>query len=237
MSVRLEALVLAVACAGCFSVSTSEVQVHDATQVALETPKGEPLLPAGASEAIVDRGKYWYLLSKEPYEVRAHREPNGAISVRCDACDAPYPLSGTPRLELLAETGRSRPTLSWSVDIGASRVAVSYEGSACMLYGRHTCDVPVRARLVVPTSDVVEVRRRVEPVRIWGYMLLGVAVLAVGAATGWALTPSHGDSIGERAPWAAVGALPFAVAGGIGLWQILSPAKEQVWRPNAASGQ
>jgi hypothetical protein len=226
--VPFRSLVFAIACTGCFRISTSEVQVRDPAQATLERPTGEPLLDAGASVAVVDQGQYWYFLSREPYEVVAARAPTGAISLHCEACAA-----GTTSLALLDDAGRAMPAFSQMVDVGASHVAVSYEG-ACMLRGRRTCHVPVHARLVVPTSDVVEVRRRAEPLRVWGYLLLGMSVLAVGALSIWAITPGRGDSVGGRAPFAALASVPFVTIGGIGLWHIVTPAEEEVWRPTPA---
>jgi hypothetical protein len=222
--------VFALACTGCFNIRTSEVQVRDAMQVTLETPRGAPLLLPGALEASVDKGKYWYFLSHEDYELRAYREPSGAIELRCEACDPGYPFSGTTSAHVLDEAGRTHPALSRDVHVGETNTIVSYE-SACMLRGRHGCRVPIHARLVVPTSDVVEIRRRVEPARIWGYFLLGVSALAVGTLSMWALTPSHDDSIARRAPLAAGAAVPFLALGGVGLWHVLASAHEDVWRP------
>jgi hypothetical protein len=243
-AVSAAACALCLPCAGCITgcvtLSTAEVRVRDPASVALQTPSGDPLLPAGESDASVDRGSYG-LLAPRAYEIRAQRDPTGAIALRCDACDTRdasflESLSGTPRLELLDGAGRSRSVPSWMIDVDDATVSLSIDD--CMVQHRSHCQVPARVRLVTPTSDVVEVRRRVEPVRFLGYFMLAgsAAFLAMGS---YALLAPHspaGSSLGERAPWAAAALVPGLVLGGFGLWEILTPAQEQVWRPARASG-
>jgi hypothetical protein len=223
---------VACACTGCFQLSTAEVQVRDPKQVELQSPEGTDVLATGVDDGIVDRGTYWQMLSREPYEVRALRDDEGAIALRCEACGAAeFPHSGRGEVSLLDASGRSLAAPSWSVAVETERVAVDYD--VCMIYGSRSCSVSARTRLVAPTSDVVEVRRRVEPVRIWGYMLLGVSAAMLAALSVYTLTPSNrpGDTMSDRWPWALVGAVPAFAIGGAGLWEAFAPAKEQVWRP------
>lgn len=225
--------VLAIACAGCITTSRSDVVVRDPTKVDLVSPKGESLLPPDDSDAVVDRGKYGRGLWRVPYETRAYREPNGAIALHCDAPPSPpFPLYWGTHLDLLSASGRLLPTYSSCVDLESSGVAVSY-GRGCMLPDRRACPVPPPVGLVAPASDLVEVRRRVEPVRVWGYILLGMSALA-GALTVVAFASSSGDSLGTRALWTGIPAVPFLTFGGIGLWEVLTQPEEQVWKPNVA---
>jgi hypothetical protein len=232
MKTGIAGVVAVLACAGCMSVSTTEVQVRDAAQVALETPKGAPLLPPGASDAVVDRGEVWGLFTREPYVLHATRQPSGMIRLRCDGCEARFASAAPAPFDVLDATGRVRAEPSFAVDIGTSQVAVSL-ASDCVLYHRSFCEVPAPVRVVVPTTDVVEVRRRVEPFRLWGYMLVAGSAFFLAGATYVAVAPGWG-SFGERAPWIGLALGPALAMGGVGLWQILSPAREQVWTPGRA---
>jgi hypothetical protein len=224
-----------VSCAGCFQIHTAEVRVRDTSRVELESKDGQPVLPEGAGDGVVQRGKYYELFTPEPYEVRASRDSAGGISLHCDTCArAGFPLSGSAHVDLLEPSGRSLPTLAWDVAIenDKSRVVADYD--VCMVQGHRTCEVNAQTRLVAPMSDVVEVRRRAEPVRIWGYVLLGMSALMVGAAS-WYTFASHSGTLEERALWGAVTALPALAFGGVGLWEVLTPATEQIWRPTVGS--
>ena len=229
---RLVLAGIACACAGCFQTSTAQVLVRHPDQVQLESPEGQDVLTADMDAALVDRGTYWQMLSREPYEVRVLRGHDGAIALRCEACGAAeFPHSGLAEVSLLDAAGRSLAAPSWSVAVGRERVAVDYD--VCMIYGNRSCTLPVRTRLFAATSDVVEVRRRVEPLRIWGYMLLGVGTVMLAVLSVYTFTPSNrpGDTLSDRWPWGLAGGIPALAIDGMGLWEVLAPAREQVWRP------
>lgn len=224
------AVALALSCAGCFEVSTAEVRVRDTSAVTLESRDGTDVLPVGAPEGVVGRGEYWEMLSRVPYEVRARRDAAGAIELRCDACAAAeFPVSGTGVIGLLDGQGRTRAAPSWSVAVDSTRVVVDYE--LCMVQGHRTCAADLPVRLTVPARDVAEVRRRIEPLRLWGYALLAFGAASVAAATYVMLAPGVGGSFAERAPWGGAVLAPGLVLGGIGLWEVLTPAREQIWTP------
>ena len=234
MSRALFAAAAALSCAGCFQIHTADVQVRDTSRIELESKDGEAVLPEGSGEAVVQRGKYYDMFTPEPYEVRASRDSDGGISLHCDTCGAAgFPHSGTSLVNLVEPGGRSLPTSSWNMAIEKSRVVADYD--VCMVAGRRACSVAARTRLVAPMSEVVEVRRRAEPVRIWGYMLLGVSALMVGAASALTFAPHPGTSFEDRAPWGLVVAIPALGLGGAGLWEVLTPATEQIWRPTVGS--
>jgi hypothetical protein len=222
------------ACAGCFEITTAEVRVRDTSRVEVQSSTGETALAAGAADGVLQRGTYVQVFSREPYEVRAGRDSSGAVSLTCEACADPgFPYSGTHDVTILDPSGRSSPTLSWSLAVEPSRVVADYQ--LCMIQGRHTCPVTAMARLVAPMDDVVEVRRRTEPVRIWGYLLLAVSGAMLAAMSWYTFAPQRGTSFEDRAPWGLAGAVPAFAFGGVGLWEALSPAREQVWRPPGAS--
>lgn len=218
-SLRLGALLMAsMQCAAC-SFNMTTVRVKDAAHVALETPEGKPILPEGAAEAKVSDGEFWRPFEKVHYEIRGVREATGGISLKCDECT-------TQAVNLLDASGATHPTWSWRVAIEPEAVQVSYEDE-CLETHKYGCYANVPARLTIPMNNVVEVRRRVEPVRFIGYVLLGFSVLALGGLT--YLAASNHDA----APFAGIAAIPPLAAGGIGLWQILAPTKEQVWTPSS----
>jgi hypothetical protein len=220
----------ALACSGCFQIHSADVLVRDTSRVELVSRGGEEVLPEGAGEGVVQRGKYYDMLTRVPYEVRASRDDEGGISLHCDTCGAAgFPHSGTAHVALLGSDGRSLPTSSWSLAIEPSRVVADYD--VCMVSGHHACTVDAQTRLVAPMSDVVEVRRRAEPVRFWGYILLGMSTLMVGAASAYTFLPHPGTSLGDRAPWGAVVMVPALGIGAAGLWEVLAPSTEQIWRP------
>jgi hypothetical protein len=98
--------------------------------------------------------------------------------------------------------------------------------------GRHgSCGVKTETRLLVPMNDVVEVRRRVEPVRVWGYMLLAISALAL-AATTYGIVAANDATTREAI--AFVGLPPLLFIGGIGLWEVLEPVREVTWQPEVA---
>jgi hypothetical protein len=213
---RAALLVAAIPCAGC-TVSTSTVRVRDTAPVALESTDGAALLPEGGSTARVASGSFWRPFQKVAYDVVGERASDGAITLRCDACE-------TTSFPALAANGVTEPTWSWRVAIEPSRVVVSYEDE-CLERHRHFCEAALPVRLTVPSDDVVEVRRRIEPVRPLGYVYTAVSALALGALAVVAIR-DH-----DAAPVAAAGAVPFLAFGGVGLWEILAPAKEEVWTP------
>jgi hypothetical protein len=230
------ALALAVlACTGCFEVTTAEVRVRDTSRVEVQSSKtGETVLGAGATDAVLQRDTYWQVFSREPYEVRASRDSSGAVSLTCEACADPgFPYTGTRDITILDPSGRSLPTLSWSLGVEPTRVVADYQ--VCMIQGRHSCPVSTQARLVAPMDDVVEVRRRTEPVRVWGYLLLAVSGAMLAAMSWYTFAPHPGTSFEDRAPWGLAGAVPAFALGGVGLWEVLAPVHEQVWRPPGAS--
>ena len=224
---------LSFAATGCFQVTTTDVQVRDGRAVALVKNSGETVLAPSsaptATEATVERGAYPYLFSRQPFDLRASRDSRGAIDLRCDTCaDAPYPFAGTDHVELLDATGRTAPTLAWLVDQGTSSTRVTFD--VCMVSGRF-CRVSAKLNLVIPAGDVVEVRRRTEPIRVWGYMLLAFSVVAAGVGVYALASPATGATLGDRAPWAAAFFIPAFTLGGIGAWTAFAPVQEQVWRP------
>lgn len=223
----------ALPCAGCFTVSTSEVHVRDDRAVVLEAPRGTPAIAEGGpQDAVVQRGRYWDMLDRVPYEVRATRGASGSLSLVCEACVASsLNASGTFDAELLHADGTTTPALSSSVDIGRELVIADYD--VCMVHGHRSCQVSVPARLLVPTRDVLEVRRRVEPVRLWGVVALSVAAVWLGATAAVAFSSNSpaGHTFGERAPWVAAAAVPGLAIGLVGLWEVTTPTRVQVWRP------
>jgi hypothetical protein len=215
------ALALAAALSsGCFTLSTTDVLVRDRKAVELQKEDGASVLPEGAVAATFDRGEYWDLLSREPYTIHAERDDQDEITLRCDACDRD--------VELLHPNGWTLPTTSWSVD--ATRAGVTADYDVCMRSSGRHCGIHARPRLSIQIADVVEVRRRVEPVRIWGWMLLAGSVIGMAMTSAFLAAP-HFGSFEDRAPWAAMALVPTLTWGGIGLWEVLSPAREQVWRP------
>ena len=118
---RLALASIACACAGCFQTSTAQVLVRHPGEVQLESPDGLGVLTADVDEAVVDRGKYWQMLSREPYEVRALRGDDGAIALRCEACGAAdFPNSGFTEVPLLDAGGRSSAAPSWTRSLPSS---------------------------------------------------------------------------------------------------------------------
>lgn len=225
---RVLAGALAAACAGCFQVSTSDVLVRDPAEVSLRAPDdGHDVLRPDQDEGVVASGKYGDMLSRVPYVVRARREEGGAIALHCDACGDT--ASGRPDATLLDAKGRSLPTLTWSLDIAPSEVTADYD--VCMVQGTKHCALSVPTRLAAPMSDVVEVHRRVEPVRIWGYALLAVSAIELVAAGVYTFAPTGSTSLSDRWPWGVLVALPALGFGGVGLWEVLTPTREQVWTP------
>jgi hypothetical protein len=213
----------ALACSGCFTISTTDVQVKDPKAVEVRTQEGESVLPSDGPpyEATLARGDYWDMLSRDRYEMRVSRGDRGDLTLFCDACDK--------NVEVLHDTGWTLPALSWNVDVEHDSVTADY--AVCMRSGGKHCAITAEPRLFVPMSDVVEVRRRVEPVRIWGWALL-VAGAAGFIATGLVLAQPGMGSFSDRAPWAAAVLVPTLTWTGIGLWEVLSPVREQVWRPD-----
>jgi hypothetical protein len=218
---RAGLVAVAVLSSGCFTLSTTDVLVRDPHAVELRTDKDEAVLSEGSVAASFGRGEFWDFLSREPYEIHADRGDEGELTLRCDACDHDA--------ELLHATGWTLPTTSWSVDVERAGVTVDY--ALCMRSSGRHCAIDAAPRLAVPIADVVEVRRRVEPVRIWGWMLLVGSAIGLAMTSAFMLAPSFG-SFQERAPWAAVALVPTLTWGGIGLWEVLTPAREQVWRPS-----
>jgi len=238
----LLAVVLPLESTGCFTAATTQVDVRDPRDVSLSGPSGT-VLPAGATptetQVVLERGKYWDWLSRRPFEIRAVREPTGGVALRCDTCNDGFlkglrGVTGTTYERLLDGTGRTRTTPSDLVDqIGGPVIHVGYD--VCM---RETtsddfsfCDIPARLNLDVPTSDVIAVHRKVEPVRAWGYVLLGMgaAILATGVIA--AASPAFGSRFIDRAPAAALLIVPGGLIAGMGAWEAFSPTQEQVWRP------
>jgi hypothetical protein len=212
----LAALASIAACTGC-GISTTTVTVRDTSAVTLDAPDGKPLLPTGAPEAKVAEGSFWEPFQKVDYQIQGVRAPNGALSLRCDACTV-------QSMDLLEPTGKTRSTWSWRVAIEPENVAVSYEDD-CMQRHRHFCDAPTPVRLTIPRDDVVEVRRRIEPFRPMGWLFLGMSALALGSLTYFQARE------GKVEPIAMIAAVPFIGFGTFGLFTILTPAKEQVWTP------
>jgi hypothetical protein len=165
--------------------------------------------------------------------VTARRASDQSIVLHCDGCDeAAYPIgAGVPSVTLLGADGLSLPAPTNSLVVGKGGVSVDYD--LCMVtLGRHgSCGVKTETRLLVPMNDVVEVRRRVEPVRVWGYMLLAFSALALGATT-YGIVAAHDATTREAI--AFVGLPPLLFIGGIGLWEVLEPVREVTWRPEAA---
>jgi hypothetical protein len=228
---RLPAGALAVACAGCFQVSMSDVLVRDPSKVSLRAPEdGHDVLAPDRDEGVVASGKYWDMLSRVPYVVRARREEDGAIALHCEACgDVGYPYSGRPHTTLLDANGRSLPTTTWSLHIAPSEITADYD--VCMVDSPDGCELSVPTRLAVPMSDVVEVHRRVEPVRIWGYALLAMSAIGLVTASAYTFAPSGSTSFSDRWPMGVLVAIPALGFGGVGLWEVLTPTRDQVWTP------
>jgi hypothetical protein len=225
----------ALSCTSCFTVATADVRARDPAAVSVSGRKGPPLLEPGSpqDEAVVDQGTYPMVFDRIPYVITARRASDQSILLHCDGCEeASFPIgNGVPSLTLLGADGLSMPTTTGSLVVDKGGVSVDYD--LCMVtLGRHgQCGVETRPRLVVPMNDVVEVRRRVEPVRVWGYMLLTVGALALGAIT-YGIAASHDAT--SREAIAFVGLPPVLFMGGIGLWEVLEPVREVTWRPEAA---
>jgi len=225
----------AVACTSCITVSTADVRTRDPAGVSIAARNGPPLLEPGSpqDEAVVDQGTYPMVFDRIPYTITARRASDRSILLHCDGCEeAAFPIgAGVPSLTLLGADGLSMPAASDSLVVGRGGVSVDYD--LCMVtLGRHgSCGVRTQTRLVVPMNDVVEVRRRVEPVRVWGYLLLAMGGLMLGATT-YGILASH-DATGREA-FAFVGLPPALFIGGIGLWEVLTPVREVTWRPEAA---
>lgn len=224
----------ALSCTACFTVATADVRARDPAGVSVAGREGDPLLEPGSpqDEAVVDRGTYPMVFDRVPYVVTASRASDRSIVLRCDGCDAEFPISASvPSMTLLDAGGLSMPARSDSLVVGKGGVSVDYD--LCMeTLGRHGhCAVETRTRLLVPMNDVVEVRRRVEPVRPWGYLLLTVGALMLGGVT-YGVLASRDTA--ERAAIAFVGLPPALFLGGIGLWEVLTPVREVTWRPGDA---
>lgn len=223
----------ALSCTSCFTVATADVRARDPAGVSVAGRDGPPLLEPGSpqDEAVVDRGTYPMVFDRIPYVVTARRASDRSIVLHCDGCDeAAFPIgAGESSLTLLGADGLSRPTVSDGLVVGKGIVSADYD--LCMVtLGRHGyCGVETRTRLLVPMDDVVEVRRRVEPVRVWGYMLLAVGTLALGATTYGILASRDATS---REAFAFIGLPPSLFIGGIGLWEVLEPVREVTWRPD-----
>lgn len=231
------AAVLSLPSTGCFTVSTASVDVRTPSEVALATPDGQPLLPASAApeRSTVVRGDYWEWLSRRPYEIVAAREPGGAIDLQCDACaktTMPF-ASGETEVALLDEAGHARETPSWLVDLdGETRVLrVGYD--VCMRRNESGpgCDAPARTSLIVPTGDVLVVRRRVEPVRIWGAMLLAASAGFLTMSAVAMASDAAGSTAAQRLPWAIGFAIPGALLASVGGWEAFSAARVETWSP------
>ena len=225
----------ALTCTSCITVSTADVRTRDPAGVSVAARSGPPLLEPGSpqEEAIVDRGTYPMVFDRIPYTITARRASDQSILLHCDGCEeAAFPIgAGVPSVTLLGADGLSMPAASNSLVVDRGGVSVDYD--LCMVtLGRHgSCGVQARTRLLVPMNDVVEVHRRVEPVRVWGYLLLTVSALMLGA-TSYGILASH-DATGREA-FAFVGLPPALFIGGIGLWEVLTPVREVTWRPEAA---
>jgi len=225
----------ALSCASCITVRTADVRVRDPAGASVAARDGSSLLEAGSpqDEAVVDRGTYPMVFDRIPYTITARRASDQSILLHCDGCEeAAFPIgAGLPSVTLLGADGLSMPAPTNSLVVGKGGVSVDYD--LCMVtLGRHaTCGVETRTRLLVPMNDVVEVRRRVEPVRVWGYLLLAMGGLMLGATT-YGILASHDAT--TRETFAFVGLPPSLFIGGIGLWEVLEPVREVTWRPEAA---
>ncbi len=231
----LPMVALALASAGCFEVDTSELRVRDPGLVALQSPDDRTLLAPGAAgaDAVVSEGVYWQVLSRRPYSIHARRGPAGAIELACEACAAAgFPMSGVSAVTLLDDGGRARSVPSARLDLRSDAVTVDY--APCMVRDPDGwCHAQsAGTRLFAPMGDVVEVRRRIEPVRVWGWLLLGMSALTLVAGASIAVS-APALSPGERAAFGGIVLLPVLALGGPGLWTVLTPAREQVWRPPA----
>ena len=228
-------MLTALSCTSCFTVATADVRARDPAGVSVAARNGPPLLEPGSpqDEAVVDSGTYPMVFDRIPYTVTARRASDRSILLHCDGCEeAAFPIgAGVPSVTLLGADGLSMPAASDSLVVGRGGVSVDYD--LCMVtLGRHaSCGVQTRTRMLVPMNDVVEVRRRVEPVRVWGYLLLTVGALMLGA-TSYGILASH-DASGREA-FAFVGLPPALFIGGIGLWEVLTPVREVTWRPEGA---
>jgi hypothetical protein len=222
-------------CAACITTNTAEVYVRHPESVSLETNSGAPLLPAGQSDAFVAKGTFG-ILPPEPYEVRARRDSGGSIALECDTCDAQNGNlfmhdHGVSQLGLLDAAGHSRPVPSWKIDIDREKVSLSFDED-CLVRDHYSCVIPANVRLVAPTSDVVEVRRKSTPIRWLGYFLLVAATPFLAGGTYATASSTLGPSFGDRAPFAIGAFVPGVLAASFGLWEILAPAHEQVWKPS-----
>jgi hypothetical protein len=235
---RAAALLLtlsALSCTSCITVATADVRARDPAGVSVAGRDGLALLEPGSpqEEAVVGRGTYPMVFDRIPYVVTARRASDRSIVLHCDGCEeATFPIgASTPSVTLLGADGLSLPAATNSVVVGKAGVSVDYD--LCMVtLGRHAqCVVDARARLLVPIGDVVEVRRRVEPVRVWGYVMLAAGALLLGATT-YGIFSSHDAS--DREAFAFIGLPPSLFLGGIGLWEALAPVREVTWRPEAA---
>jgi hypothetical protein len=211
------AIALGASSAGC-TISTTTVQVKDPAPVTVETLDGKPLItPESTGDALAAKGSYWEPFHEVDYAIWAKRDGD-ALTLECSACS-------TPSVTMLDASGRTDPTWSWRVNIEPKQVTVSYEDK-CLQPKRHGfCDASAPVRLAIPRDDVIEVRRRVEPIRPIGYVYAGLSAIVLGSLAVVAIK-DH-----DAAPIAGLAAIPFAGFEAFGLWEIFAPVKEEAWTP------
>ncbi|HJZ84505.1 MAG TPA: hypothetical protein VKN99_05000 [Polyangia bacterium] len=222
---------------GCVTSTVTSVRVRDPSEVSLQ-PRGAParteIIPAGAGTrtAVAETGTYWDWFTKKPFEILAIRESSGALRLQCDSCaSANWPLGSHQQAALVAADGRIMPTIE-RVSVTSAALIMPYD--LCFVRApKGFCRVESRDELVIPWGNVVDARRVQGPVRFWGTFMIGLGSFgALGGAL--LLSPVFGDAsqhFTERAALAIPMIAMATTALAVGLWQLLSPAREEVMVP------
>ncbi|HEY3353429.1 MAG TPA: hypothetical protein VGQ83_09285 [Polyangia bacterium] len=218
--------------AGCFRLTTTYVRVNDPAAVALAAGPQE-VLPPGREPRVAKlaEGRYWYLLTRLPYEIHAVREPTGAVALRCDACGhAPWPMTGTAAVLLVDPEGAVRPAFGRA---RLTREAIVLPADVTFVRAPRRLQPVVAARpdLIIPWQSVVTARQVRRPLPWWaatfptaigaGWIGLGAYFLDISQRLG------SGTRYGVGVPVITVGAALL----GVGLWHLLAPVREEALRP------
>ena len=242
---RRAALVAMVAATtGCWRVDATEVRVRDAHAVGVVSDANNAwLLPPGGPPETVEVYRNFALTTK------LTREPSGAIAYTSSHWALGERIDTTPLLD-------ARGLMGWTSTPGASASfrASLEQGDEIRLHAVNlvretgpfgTCNgtqfddcvtsPAVSMSLATSTRNVDEVRVHRTPLR-WlgiGELVLGAAALGVGVAAGVVGLQSQ-DSDGKTAVL-GLGAACALLGGlfiGNGLWRVLTPDEELLYRPS-----